>query len=125
MPDSTSMMALGQIFGGKTAAATLLYLEMYEKCYSKQIADNFRCSPSMVQKQLDKFEGIGVVVFERIGNIKMYSFNSKSTVGTGLKDVLSKALASLDEQDFITYFNERKRPRRPGKPLWINQETIK
>jgi hypothetical protein len=121
----SSIATLSKVFGGKVAAASLLYLRMYENCYAKQIADCFKFSPSMVQKQLDKFEVIGVLNFSRVGKTKVYSFNPKSPLSSSIRDLLGQSLGSLDETDFTTYFNERRRPRRQGKPLWIDQKGNK
>lgn len=118
-----SFEQISEIFGGKAAAAVLLYLEAYESCYAKQIADAFKFSGSMVQKQLDKFQRNGLLRFEQVGRTKVYTFSPSNEMAQSLKIAARSALSVLSENDFLRFFNERRRPRREGKPLWINRKA--
>ena len=54
--------ALEAIFGNRTAAAVLLYLENYGSGYASRIAKTYGLSVSIVQDQLRKLEGAGVLI---------------------------------------------------------------
>lgn len=50
------------LFGGRAAYQVLMYLENYNRGYAAEIARTFGVSLSQVQKQLLKFEELGLLV---------------------------------------------------------------
>ena len=48
------------LFGSKNAERVLQYLSTKESGYIREIADFYDVSPSVIKKQLDKFELAGI-----------------------------------------------------------------
>jgi DNA-binding MarR family transcriptional regulator len=53
---------LQAIFGNKTAAMVMLYLFHYGEAYANGLARDMKITLSQVQKQLDKFEQVSLLV---------------------------------------------------------------
>ena len=109
--------ALNAIFGNKTAAAVLLFIENYESAYAKKIADIMDLNLSSVQEQLRKFEDAGVLVSRTIGRTRVFEFNPRNPTAKKLRNFLREELEILPDSMVYEYFRERTRPRRTGKPL--------
>ena len=54
--------ALDAIFGNRTAAWTLLFLQSYGEAYAKRVADTFDIRVNLVQSQLRRLEEKGVAL---------------------------------------------------------------
>lgn len=110
---------LDALFGNKTAARVLLYLQNYEEGYAPEIAGTFRLSTTAVQNQLRKLEeDEGVLASRLIGRTRLYTWNPRYPFLKQLRALLAEALKYLPEDEIKAYFRKRKRPRRAGKPLW-------
>lgn len=109
--------ALEAIFGNRTAAGVLLFLENYESGYASLIAKTYRTPISVVQDQLRKFEGAGVLVSRTVGRTRVFEFNPRNPTVRRLRDFLAGELKSLPNEITGKYFRERTRPRRTGKAL--------
>jgi DNA-binding transcriptional ArsR family regulator len=108
---------LEAIFGNATAERVLLYLENYEEGYAQAIADTFEgVNLRMVQVQLARFERGGVLVSERVGRTRLFSWNPRYAFRRELRTLLRRALDSLPESERKKFFMQRRRPRRAGKP---------
>lgn len=110
---------LKEVLGGDAAEKTLLYLEAYGSGYAKAISDTFGLSWSQVQKQLDKFEAGGVLVAESLGRSRVYRFNPRYFFLKELRALIKKALDHVPPVEREKYFQQRRRPRRKGKPLLV------
>jgi DNA-binding transcriptional ArsR family regulator len=109
---------LETLFGGKAAAKVLLYIENYGQGYAAKIARTFGVSRSEIQKQLTKFEKSGILVSQKIGNVRVYSFNPRDPALKELKGLLRVTLETgVPDSVLKKYYRERQRPRREGKPL--------
>jgi len=109
---------LETLFGGKAAVRTLLYIQTYGKGYASEIARIFEMPLSEVQKQLGKFEKGGVLVSQKVGNVRLYTFNPRDPALRQLQGLLAETLSSgMPEAELKKYYRERQRPRRQGKPL--------
>jgi DNA-binding transcriptional ArsR family regulator len=109
---------LETLFGGKAAAKVLLFIENYGQGYAGKIATIFAMPRSEVQKQLTKFEASGILVSQKIGNVRVYSFNPRDPALQQLKGLLRETLDRGIPDDVLKkYFRERQRPRRQGKAL--------
>lgn len=109
--------ALEAIFGNRTAANVLLYLENYESGYPSKIAQSYNLPVSIVQDQLIKLELAGVLISRKIGRTRVFEFNPRNPTARRLKPFLASELEALPQEITTKYFRERQRPRRTGKRL--------
>lgn len=109
--------ALEAIFGNRTAAGVLLFLENYDSGYASQIAKVYKMPVSVVQDQLRKLETAGVLISRSVGRTRVFEFNPRSPTATRLRQFLASELRSLPNEVVKKYFLERQRPRRTGKRL--------
>ena len=106
------------LFGGKAAAKVLLFIENYGDGYASRIAKTFEMPLSEVQKQLRKFEQVGILVSRMVGTSRIYTWNPRDPALNGLKELLRQTLdAGIPERTLKKYFRQRQRPRRRGKAL--------
>lgn len=105
------------IVGNKTAEKVLLYLENYNECYAKGVADAFDIPVFSVQRQLLKFEAGGILISQLNGKTRMFYWNSRFPLRNEFRAFLKRAIELLPESEREKYFTERRRPRRTGKPL--------
>jgi len=109
---------LETLFGGKAATRVLLFIENYSEGYASQIARTFEMPLSEVQKQLAKFEGVGILVSRMVGTSRMYTWNPRDPALEGLRQLLQNTLNyGIPKERLNKYFRQRRRPRRKGKPL--------
>lgn len=108
---------ISTIFGNKTAAKVMLYLFHYGEAYANGISKDMGITLSQVQKQLDKFEEAGVFVSKKIGTVRIYTFNPKLGVVKKIKELIREFYDSIPLEQRQIMFNERRRPRRKGKPI--------
>lgn len=106
------------LFGGKAAAKVLLFIENYGDGYASRIAKTFEMPLSEVQKQLRKFEQVGILVSRMVGTSRLYTWNPRDPALEGLKELLRQTLDDgIPEETLQKYFRQRQRPRRQGKAL--------
>lgn len=109
--------ALEAIFGNRTAASALLYLENYDSGYASKIAETYDMPVSIVQDQLAKFEVAGVLISQKVGRTRVFEFNPRNPTAKRLRAFLAAELEALPDEIIKKYFRERRRPRRTGKRL--------
>ena len=109
--------ALEAIFGNRTAAWTLLFLQSYGEAYAKRIADTYEISVNLVQAQLRRLENNGVLVSRQVGRTRVFTWNPRSASVKNLREFLEAELKLLPKDVTQRYFRQRQRPRRAGKPL--------
>lgn len=63
-----------------------------EKFYVREIARLLRKNPSGVKRELDNLEKMGIVVSERIANLKYFKADIKSPLYSDLKKLITKSL---------------------------------
>ena len=110
-------MVLETIFGGSTATKVLMYLQNYEEGYASGISKTFGISQSMVQKQLKKFELGDVLTSRPVGNARVFTWNTRNPTVTPLRALLADSFKYVPQNDIAQFYRERRRPRRPNKPL--------
>ncbi len=108
---------LDALFGNRTAACVLLFLQCYGEGHAQRIAKTFDFGLNMTQRQLKRLEEQGVLVSRRLGNMRLFSFNERNPTVRNLRKLLEEELAALPEDDQQQYFRQRQRPRRSNKPL--------
>lgn len=109
--------ALDAIFGNRTAAAVLLYLQNYDSGHASRIARDCGIRVSLVQDQLRRLEAAGLLVSRMVGRARVFEFNPRNPTATRLRDFLAAELKALPDSIVRKHFRERTRPRRTGKPL--------
>jgi DNA-binding transcriptional ArsR family regulator len=109
--------ALEAIFGNRTAAAVLLFLENYGSGHASRIARIYGMPVSVVQDQLRRLEGAGVLISHTVGRARVFEFNPHNLTVRRLRTFLAEELDALPDSLVKQYFRERQRPRRSGKPL--------
>ena len=109
-----SELPLKYLFGSEAAYRTLMYMENYERGYASAIAKTFDCALNSIQKQLAKFEEVGLLVSRLEGTSRMYYFK-RGPVADGLRVFLRSMLDMLPEVTRDQFYRQRRRPRRFGK----------
>lgn len=108
---------LEAIFGNRTAAWVLLFLQCYGEGHALRIAKTFGFGLNMTQRQLKRLEEEGVLVSRLVGNIRLFSFNDRNPTVRNLRNLLEAELKLLPNEQVQQYFRERQRPRQSGKAL--------
>lgn len=111
---------LEALFGNRTAACVLLFLQCYGEGHAQRIAKTFGFGLNMTQRQLKRLEEQGVLVSCRIGNLRLFSFNERNPTVRNLRKLLEVELAALSEEDQQQFFRQRQRPRNSDKPLMMH-----
>lgn len=108
---------ISNLFESALREKILLYLEECGDGYSRELAQNFEASLTAVQNQLRNMEDGGILVSRTVGKTRVYTLNPRYFLHQELKAMLRKMLDILPEQEIMSHYRPRKRPRRPGKPL--------
>lgn len=108
---------LDAIFGGRTAALVMLFIQAYGEGYASRIANTYGLGFSMTERQLKRLEANGVLVSRIVGNARVFAFNERSPTVRNLRQFLTAELSLLPEDEVRKYFRQRQRPRRSGKSL--------
>jgi hypothetical protein len=106
---------LDAIFGSRSAAQTLLFLQNYGEGHARRIATTFGVAHMAIQRQLRRLEAEGVLVSRPVGNTRVFTWNPRSLTVTDLRAFLEAELERLPVDVTRQYFRQRQRPRRSGK----------
>jgi len=110
-------MIFSGLFGNETAAKVLLYLQEMETGYPRLIAETLSLPVSQVQRQLERLEGEGVLSSRLVGRTRLYQWNPRCGYLPELRALMARGLAMLPQEVRRVLLQERRRPRRSGKPL--------
>jgi DNA-binding transcriptional ArsR family regulator len=110
-------LALESVFGNRTAAQALLFLEAYGAGHARRIASTFDVSQTEVRRQLVRLEADGVLVSREVGRTRVFEFNTRNPTVRNLRVFLASELKLLPEEEAQAYYRQRQRPRRTGKRL--------
>lgn len=105
------------IFGNKTAEKVLLHIFHYGESHASAIAKDFEVALNPIIQQLNRFELAGILVSKEMGRSRIYSFNPKSPMVTPIKDLIEIAYEAISLSERQKIFQNRRRPRRKGKPV--------
>ena len=108
---------LEKILGSDIAMKIMLHLVHYGEMYPSAVAKDYELTLSAVQKQFARFEEAGVLVSKLMGRTRVYMFNKKSKAATKFYDLIKVYYDGLSVKDKEKIFSQRRRPRRPGKPV--------
>ncbi|MFW9625223.1 winged helix-turn-helix domain-containing protein (plasmid) [Sulfurospirillum sp. 'SP'] len=108
---------LEALLGTKNRELTLQYLLVYEEGYAREIAKYFDTALPSIQNQLKHFEENGLVLSKMQGRTKVYFFNPRYAFLQELTSLLDKARLYYKPELKAKLEMQRRRPRRPEKPL--------
>ncbi len=108
---------LEAIFGTPSRELTLQYLLVFEEGYAREIARFFEISLPSIQNQLVHLEKNGLLLSKMSGRTKVYFFNPRYPFLEELSSLLLKAQDYYRPELKDKLLLQRKRPRRPEKPL--------
>ena len=108
---------LDQIFGSETAMKIMLHLYHYQEIYPTAVARDYQIALSAVQKQFQRFEDANILVSKLVGKTRVYFFNMKNPATKPFIELIKVYYDGLSLEDKEKIFKERRRPRRPGKPV--------
>jgi DNA-binding transcriptional ArsR family regulator len=106
---------LDKILGTKTAELIMLQLFHKGEVYARELARDSGLSLSAIQNQLQKFEETGVIHSQRVGNVRLYRFNSGSPLTKPLTELIKVAHSGLSLSDKEFLFGQRKERKDPQK----------
>jgi len=102
------------LFGSESAYQVLMFLQNYEKGYATEIARTYDTQLNQIQKQLNKFEELGILISRKEANARVFYFK-QSPVTDSLRQFLKDMLDLLPKSTLEKYYRDRRRPRRFGK----------
>ena len=105
------------LFGSKNRELTLQYLLVFKEGYAREIARYFDVSLPSIQNQLKHFENSGLALSKMSGRTKVYFLNPRYAFLEELTALLNKAKEYYKPELKEKFEMQRKRPRRPEKPL--------
>lgn len=108
---------LEALFGTKSRELTLQYLLIFKEGYAREIAKYFDVALPSIQNQLKHFEENGLLLSKMSGRTKIYFLNPRYAFLQELTALLDKARLYYKPELKEKFEMQRKRPRRPGKPL--------
>lgn len=109
-------MLLDALFGSEKREFILIFLEARQEGYPSEIARFFDVDLYGIQDQCERLEANGVIVSRQVGRTVVYQFNPRYVLLDELRELLAKALSYYPEEIREALLNNRKRPRRRGKP---------
>lgn len=112
---------LAELFGSRGAELTLLHLYHHGETYGRAVAADMGVSLLTIQRQLDKFERLGVLVSREIGRTRLYQWNPKSIIAKQVQELVRTIYDSIPLSQREAKFARRRRPRAKGKPVMIKR----
>lgn len=107
---------LEHLLGSADAERVLFFLAARQHGYGREIADFWSARVSGIQRQLDKLEAGGVLIASAVGRTRVYEWNPRWPLHDDLLALLHKGMAFLPEDLRVRLTDNRRRPRRRGKP---------
>jgi len=105
------------LFGTKNRELSLQYLLSFKEGYAREIATYLDVPLPSIQNQLKNFENGGLALSKMQGRTKVYFLNPRYTFLEELTVLLNKAKEYYKPELREKFEMQRKRPRRPEKPL--------
>lgn len=108
---------LEPILGTKSRELVMQYVLCFDSGYAREMSKYLNLSLPSVQNQLNSFEEGGVMLSKMSGRTKLFFFNPRYAFLDELSALLNKAKEFYKPELKLLFEMQRKRPRRPGKPL--------
>ncbi len=105
------------IIGSASAERLLSFITAREQGYAAEIAKTFDTDINPIQKQLERMERDGLLINQRIGRTRVYSYNPRFPFVSEVRALMEKTLSLYPEdmQEKLLYAGRR--PRKKDKPL--------
>jgi hypothetical protein len=87
--DEWTSCMLSALFGSKTTACVLLFLNKEKEAHALRIAKTFGFGLNQTQRQLKKLEANYVLISWKVGNVRLYAFNKRNPTVVNLQVFLS------------------------------------
>jgi DNA-binding transcriptional ArsR family regulator len=114
---------LAELLGSRAAEAALLHLYHHGETYGRAVAGDMGVSLLSVQRQLDKFERLGVLVSREVGRTRLYQWNPKSLIAKKVEELVKVSYEGMPLALRQSRFAARRRPRAKGKPVLSQQAS--
>ncbi len=98
------------------AQRVLLFLAARQRGYGREIAAFWPSRITGIQRQLDLLEVGGVLVSSPVGRTHVYEWNPRWPARSELLALLQRVIAFLPDDLRARLLDNRRRPRRRGKP---------
>jgi hypothetical protein len=108
---------LTPLLGSVNKQRVLIFISARGEGYAREIARFFDTDLFPIQKQLENLEKAGILASKTAGRTVLYTFNPRYTFLKELQALLTKALSFFPEAEQSALLDNRRRPRRRGKPL--------
>lgn len=108
---------LEAVLGNINKERVLVYLVARSEGYPREIAKFFDAPQTPIQAQAEKLETAGVLYSRFVGRTRVYAFNSRCVYLDELKTLINRVLEFYPEDLKDALMNNRRRPRKPEKPL--------
>ena len=114
---------LEYLFGNKNVEKILIYLFLHEKANATQLSRSFRSALHPIQKTLRKLEEGGLLVSFLEGKTRVFQWNPRYPFLEEIQGLAEKAYQFLPAEIQETRYQsmKRKRPRKTGKPLFLEK----
>ncbi len=106
---------LESVFGSRSAAQVLLFLQAYGEGHASRMASTYEVSVMAMQRQLQRLETNGVLLSRTVGRTRVFEFNVRNPTVRTLRAFLEAELELLPDDEVKRYYRQRQRPRRAGK----------
>jgi hypothetical protein len=108
---------LASLLGSLSSERILLYLAARQEGYAREMSRFYQTSVTPIQKQLEKLAAAGILCSRVLGRTRLYTFDPRYPFKAELEALLHKALSFYPAPVQEALLLNRRRPRRPGKPL--------
>lgn len=108
---------LESLVGSLNREKVLVFIIARQEGYAREIARFYDTDLDPIQKQLDKLEQGSVLYSRMIGRTRLYAFNPRYALLPELKALLEKTVSFYPKELQDRLLENRRRPRRRGKPL--------
>ena len=105
------------ILGNINKERVLVYLIARGEGYPREIAAFFDCSLTPIQQQAEKLETAGVLYSHFVGRSRVFALNPRCVYINELTALIKRVLEFYPEELQNALVNNRRRPRKPEKPL--------
>ncbi len=115
---------LSVIFGNNNAERVLQYLLAKENGYLSEISEFYGVAPSIIKKQIDKFENGNIIVGKNIGRTRVFELNQRYPFLKELIALLKRARMAYSENEREDLLSPKRiRLRKKDKPLEYKNES--
>lgn len=105
------------VLGNINKERVLVYVIARGEGYPREMAAFFDAPLTPIQKQTEKLETAGVLYSRFVGRSRVYALNPRCVYINELKALINRVLEFYPEDIQDALMNDRRRPRKPEKPL--------